>query len=165
VIRVLLAFALACLIGLGLVSAAEAQQPVSPRHIGAVLLEFPLQSKEAQAFRQGLRDAGYIEGRDVVIEWRSANGDCTRISELAAERIRRKPDVIVVDSTPGTEAVKRATSTIAIVMAVIGDLVGSGVVSDLAHPGGNITELSTMVVDLSAKRLHRDSRINPAVGR
>jgi len=153
VIRVLLAFALACLIPLGLPRTADAQQSVSPRLIGVLLVEFPLQSKEAQAFRQGLRDAGYTEGRDVLIEWRSANGDYARIPELAAELIRRKPDVIVVDSTPGTQAVTRATSTIPIVMAVIGDPVGSGVVSDLAHPGENITGLSTMVVDLSAKRL------------
>ena len=152
-IRVLLAFALACLIPLGLPRTADAQQSVSPRLIGVLLVEFPLQSKEAQAFRQGLRDAGYTEGRDVLIEWRSANGDYARIPELAAELIRRKPDVIVVDSTPGTQAVTRATSTIPIVMAVIGDPVGSGVVSDLAHPGENITGLSTMVVDLSAKRL------------
>ena len=164
-IRVLLAFALACLIPLGLASAADAQQPVSPRLIGVLLVEFSLQSKEPQAFRQGLRDAGYTEGRDVVIEWRSANGDYARIPELAADLIRRKADVIVADSTPGAQAVKRATSTIPVVMAVIGDPVGSGVVSNMAHPGGNVTGLSTMVVDLSAKRLQLLKEALPQVVR
>ena len=160
-----MAFVLACLVPVGPLSDADAQQSVSPRTIGVLLVEFPLQSKEAEAFRKGLGDAGYTEGRDLVIEWRSANGDYARIPELVAELIRRKPDVIVVDSTPGTQAAKRATSTIPIVMAVIGDPVGSGVVSDLARPGGNITGLSTMVVDLSAKRLQLLKEAFPQVVR
>jgi putative ABC transport system substrate-binding protein len=110
-------------------------------------------SKEAQAFRQELRDAGYAEGRDVVIEWRSANGDYDRIPELAADLVQRKVDVIVVEATLATQAVKRATSTIPIVMAVVADPVGSGLVANLAHPGGNVTGLSLMVADLSTKRL------------
>jgi putative tryptophan/tyrosine transport system substrate-binding protein len=130
-----------------------AQQPASPRRIGVLLVEFSLESKEAQAFRQGLRDAGYAEGRDVVIEWRSAKGDYSRIPVLAADLVQRKVDVIVVDSTPGAQAVKRATSTIPIVMAVIGDPVGSGLVSNLAHPGGNVTGFSVLAAELSAKRL------------
>jgi putative ABC transport system substrate-binding protein len=154
-----------CFGSFGLANAADPQQLVSPRLIGVLLVEFSLQSKEAQAFRQGLRDAGYTEGRDVVIEWRSANGDYARIPELAADLIRHKADVIVVDSTPGAQAVKRATFTMPIVMAVIGDPVGSGVVSNLAHPGGNVTGLSTMVVDLSAKRLQLLKETLPQVVR
>ena len=68
----------------------DAQQPASPRRIGVLLVGFSPESKEAQAFRQGLRDAGYAEGRDVVIEWRSANGDYDRIPELAADLVQRK---------------------------------------------------------------------------
>ena len=114
---------------------------------------FSPESKEAQAFRQGLRDAGYAEGRDVVIEWRSANGDYDRVPELVADLVQRKVDVIVVDSTLATQAVKRATSTIPIVMAIVADPVGSGLVASLAHPGGNVTGLSLMMTELSAKRL------------
>ena len=132
---------------------ADAQQPASPRLIGVLLVAFSLESKEAQAFRQGLRDAGYAEGRDVVIEWRSADGDYARIPELATDLVQRKVDVIVVDSTPGAQAVKRATSTIPIVMAIVGDPVGSGLVTNLAHPGGTVTGFSVLAAALSAKRL------------
>src|SRR5262249_5299458 len=110
-------------------------------------------SREVQAFRQGLRDAGYSEGRDLMIEWRSAEGDYSRISDLAADLIHHKVELIVVDSTPGAQGVKRATSTIPIVMAVVGDPIGSGLVSNLAHPNGNITGLSVLAAELSAKRL------------
>jgi putative ABC transport system substrate-binding protein len=106
-----------------------------------------------QAFREGLRDAGYVEGRDVVVELRYANGDYDRVPQLAADLVQSKVDVIVVDSTPATRGAMRATSTIPIVMTNIADPVGSGLVANLAHPGGNVTGLSTLMVDLSAKRL------------
>jgi len=143
----------ACLAPFSLASAAEPQQPASPRRVGVLLVIFSPESKEAQAFRQGLRDAGYAEGRDVVIEWRYANGDYERVPELAADLVQRKVDVIVVESTVAAQAVKRATSTIPIVMAVVSDPVGSGLVTSLAHPGGNVTGLSTMSTEHSAKRL------------
>ena len=153
----LLLFALAvlitCLAPLDLVAAADAQQPTSLRRIGVLLALFTRESREAQAFRQGLRDAGYAEGRDLVIEWRSANGDYSRVPELAADLVQRKVDVIVVDTTVATRAAKRATSIIPIVMATIADPVGTGLVASLAHPGGNVTGLSMMTTDLSAKRL------------
>jgi putative ABC transport system substrate-binding protein len=132
---------------------AYAQQPAAPRRIGVLLVIFSPQSKEAQAFRKGLQDAGYVEGRDVVIEWRSANGDYARVPESIADLAQRKVDVIVVETTLAAQAVKRATSTIPIVMAVVADAVGSGLVTSLAHPGANITGLSGMVTDLAAKRL------------
>jgi putative ABC transport system substrate-binding protein len=132
---------------------AYAQQPAARWRVGVLLVAFSPESKEAQAFRQGLLDAGYAEGRDVVIEWRSANGDYARIPDLAADLVQRKVDVIVVDSTPGVQAVKRATSTIPIVMTVVGDPVGSGLVASLARPGGNVTGFSVMAAALSAKRL------------
>ena len=133
--------------------ASDAQQAAAPRRIGVLLGGFSPESKEAQAFRQGLRDAGYAEGRDVVIEWRFASGDYARVPELVADLVQRKVDLIVVDSTVGAGAAKRATSTIPIVMATIADPVGSDLVASLAHPGGNVTGLSMMTTDLSAKRL------------
>ncbi|MGQ0579774.1 MAG: ABC transporter substrate-binding protein [Betaproteobacteria bacterium] len=132
---------------------AYPQQPAAPRRIGVLLVAFSPESKEARAFRQGLRDAGYAEGRDIVIEWRSAGGDYARVQELAADLVQRKVDVIVVTSTIAVQAVKRATSTIPIVMAVVADPVGSGLVTSLAHPGGNVTGLSLMTLELTAKRL------------
>jgi len=132
---------------------ARAQQPATPRRIGVLLAVVSPEGKEAQAFRQGLLEAGYAEGRDVVIEWRSADGDYARISELVADLVQRKVDVIVVDNTVATRALKRATSTIPIVMTVVADPVGSGLVSDLAHPGGNVTGLSLMMPDLTPRRL------------
>jgi putative ABC transport system substrate-binding protein len=93
------------------------------------------------------------EGRDVVIEWRSANGDYDRVPELVADLIRNKMDVIVQDSTIGTDVTKRATSTIPIVMALVLDPIGSGLVGNLAHPDGNVTGLSMMATELYPKRL------------
>ncbi len=126
---------------------------------------FSPESKEAQAFREGLRNAGYAEGRDVVIEWRSANGDYARVPELVADLVQRKVEVIVVTGMVAAQAVKRATSTIPIVMAVVADPVGSGLVANLAHPGGNVTGLSTMTTDLSAKRLQLLKEAIPRVAR
>ena len=123
------------------------------------------ESKEAQAFRQGLRDAGYTEGRDMVIEWRSANGDYARVAKLAADLVQRKVDVIVADTTFATQAAKQATSTIPIVMALVADPVGSGVVANLAHPGGNATGLSIMLAELSAKRLQLLKEAIPRLSR
>jgi putative tryptophan/tyrosine transport system substrate-binding protein len=132
---------------------ADAQQPAPPRHIGVILGSSSPESDVAQAFRQGLRDAGYSEGRDLVIEWRSANGDYARAPALAADLVQRKVDVIVVSTTLAAHAVKRATSTIPIVMITGGDPVASGLFASLAHPGGNVTGLSFMTTDLTAKRL------------
>src|SRR5262249_61705644 len=100
---------------------AHAQQPTSPRRIGVLLVISSLESKETLQFRRGLRDAGYTEGRDVMIEWRSANGDNARVLDLAAELVQSKPDVIVAERTVATRAGKRATWTIPIVMASVGD--------------------------------------------
>ena len=132
---------------------ARAQQLASPRRIGVLVVTFSPESKEAQAFRQGLRDAGYSEGGDVLIDWRSADGAYDRVPQLAAELVQRKVDVIVTDVTVAVRAALRATSIIPIVMAVVADPLGSGLVTNLAHPGGNITGLSLMLGELSAKRL------------
>jgi len=140
-----------------------AQQPASPRRIG--VLSNSTEGTQAQAFRQGLRDAGYAEGRDVVIEWRSASGNYARVPELAADLVQRKVDVIVVVSTLAALAVKRATSTIPIVMAEVADPLGSGLVTSLAHPGGNVTGLSLMSAELGAKRLQLLKEAIPRVAR
>jgi putative ABC transport system substrate-binding protein len=106
-----------------------------------------------KAFRLGLRDLGYAEGRDLVIERRSANGSYELLPQLAAELVRTNVRAIVVDGTPATQAAKHATATIPIIMVMVSDPVGAGLVSNIAHPGGNITGLSLMTTDLSAKRL------------
>jgi putative ABC transport system substrate-binding protein len=142
-----------CLGPFGVASPADAQQPASPRRIGVLLVAISPDDTLPQQFRQGLLEAGYSEGRDMVIEWRSANGDFARLPELAADLVQRKVDVIVVETTPGAQAVKRVTSTIPVVMTIVSDPVGSGLVASLAHPGGNITGLAGMVTDLTAKRL------------
>jgi putative tryptophan/tyrosine transport system substrate-binding protein len=129
-------------------------QPQTPHwRIGVLFVLLSPTGPEARALQRGLRDAGYVEGRDVLIEWRSAGGDYARLQKLAAELIDRKVDVIVADTTQATQAAQRATSTVPIVMAIVADPVGSGVVTNLSQPGGNITGLSIMLAELSAKRL------------
>src|SRR5215472_19357213 len=130
---------------------ARAQQAASPRRIGFLLIS--PDSKAAESFRRGLKEAGYIEGRDIVIEWRVANGDYTRVPELVADLIQQRVEVMVHDSTVGTEVAKRSTSTIPIVMALVLDPVASGLVKSLANPGGNVTGLSMHTeVPLHSKR-------------
>nr|MBI3612990.1 ABC transporter substrate-binding protein [Nitrospirota bacterium] len=106
-----------------------------------------------EAFRQGLRDLGYVEGQNILIEYRWAEGRLERLPELTGELVRLKPDVIVAAATPGARAAKEATTTIPIVMIGVGDPVGLGYVASLARPGGNVTGLSSLSVDLGPKRL------------
>jgi len=106
-----------------------------------------------EAFRAGLRDLGYQEGRDVAIEYRWANGDYARLPALFEDLVRLKVDVIVTHGTPGVMAAKQVTSTIPIVIAVVGDALASGLVSNLARPGGNVTGLTFFQPELIAKRL------------
>src|SRR5262245_8971864 len=106
-----------------------------------------------EAFRAGLRDLGYQEGRNVVIESRWANGDYTRLPALLAELVQLEVDVILTHGTPGVMAAKQATSTTPIVIAVVGDALGSGLVTSLARPGSNVTGLTFFQPGLLAKRL------------
>ncbi len=145
--------------------AAEAQQAGKVWRIGVLLVGLSPTSKEAQHFRQGLLAAGYSEGQNVVIEWRSAKGDYNRVPELVADLVQRKVNVIVVDSTVATQVSQRATSTIPIVMALVVDPVGSGLVKSLAHPGGNVTGLSMMTTELNAKRLQLLKEVIPRLTR
>ena len=156
---------LAAVLTLGLLAPFAATAQPSPRRVGVLLALLSPDSKEAQAFRQGLRDAGYTEGRDVTIEWRWANGDYARLPKLAADLVERKVDVIVADITVATQEAKRATSTIPIVMAVVADPVGSGLVPNLAQPGGNVTGLSIMLAELGVKRLQLLKETIPALTR
>ena len=100
------------------------------------------------AFRQGLRELGWVEGQNIVIDYRFAEGRLDRLPDLAAELVRLKVDIIVAHSTPGAAAAKNATETIPIVMTVVGDPVGLGLIASLARPGGNATGLSFSVVGL-----------------
>jgi putative tryptophan/tyrosine transport system substrate-binding protein len=112
-------------------------------------------TNRVDAFRAGLRDLGYIEGKNIAIEFRFAEGQYDRLPGLAAELVRLKVDVIVTHSVPGALAAKRATATnpIPVVMTNVGDAVGSGIVASLARPGGNITGDTFYVTELAAKRL------------
>ena len=109
--------------------------------------------KRTEAFRAGLRDLGYQEGRDIVIEYRWADSHYDRLPALLAELINLRVDVIVTHGTPGVMAAKQATSTIPIVIATVGDAVASGLVASLARPGGNVTGLTFFQPELNAKRL------------
>ena len=117
------------------------------------------------AFRKGLRDLGWVEGRDFVIETRYADGNPERLPELAAQLVRQRVDLILVGSNPGTLAAKMATSTIPIVMVTTGDPVGGGLVASLAQPGGNVTGLTALGQALSAKRLELLKEAVPGVAR
>ena len=134
--------------------AADAQQPTGKvRRVGVLLSLYPPDADPPQAFRQGLRTLGYVEGQNLVIEWRYAQGHDDRLPPLAAELVRLKVDLIVADITLGIRAAMRATSTIPIVMTVSADAVGGGLVSSLARPGGNVTGLSILLAETSVKRL------------
>jgi len=130
----------------------NAQQPQSPRRVAFVLTGMSPQGPEARAFQHGLLDLGYKEGRDVVVEW-VAEKDYARVPSVVAAVVQTKPEVIVIDGTVPVLAAKQATTSIPIVIAVAADPLGSGLVDSLARPGGNITGLSMMMVEISSKRL------------
>jgi putative ABC transport system substrate-binding protein len=106
-----------------------------------------------EALRSGLRDHGYIEGQNVRIEYRWAEGNYERLPGLAADLLRRKVDIIITQGTPAAFAAKQATTTIPIVMAIVGDPVDSGIVASYSRPGGNITGSSFFFPEINAKRL------------
>jgi len=119
----------------------------------------------SEALRQGLRELGYVEGKTIVIEWRSAEGKLDRLPALVAELVRLKVDVIVTSGPLPTRVTKDATSTIPIVMAQVNDPVGNGFVASLARPGGNITGLSTLAPEISGKQLELLKEILPSLSR
>jgi putative ABC transport system substrate-binding protein len=155
--------ALAALALLAAPLAAPAQQPGKTARIG--FLFFVTSPSLDEAFRQGLHELGYVEGQNIAIEYRSAEGKDERLPGLAAELVRLKVDVIVAASPPATEAAKGATSTIPIVFAVSGDPVAAGLVASLARPGGNITGLATISGDVLGKQLELLKGVAPKVSR
>ena len=141
----------------------EAQQPKKIPWIGYLAVGGVPSRRDA--FIQGLRELGYIEGKNIVIEWRRAEGKRERVPDFVAELVRLKIDVIVTAGGASTWPAKEATSTIPIVMAQDSDPVGSGFVTSLAHPGGNITGLSALTPEISGKQLELLKEIVPKLSR
>jgi putative ABC transport system substrate-binding protein len=148
--------------------AAYAQQPAKVARIGYLVTGSP-ESPETRtvlaAFRQGLREHGYVEGQNIVIEYRAAEGKLERLPDLAAELAGLKVDLIIAGNTPGARAARQATTTIPIVAPVMGDPIGDGLVASLSRPGGNITGLTFLGPELVPKRLQVLKEALPKVSR
>jgi len=144
-----------------------AQRPPNAvvRRIGWLDAGTPLTAKSAvDGLRQGLREHGYVEGRDVVIEFRWGEGRTDRLVELAGELVRANVDVIVVNGEPAIRAVRQATATVPIVMGAVGDPVGAGFAATLARPGGNITGVSNLAVEITGKWFQLLREAVPRIG-
>jgi len=147
---------------LSTVSLAEAQQTGKVHRIGVLSSSSPsLHASRLDALRHGLRELGYVEGQNTIIEYRYAEGKLDRLPNLAGELVRIKVDVIVTSGTRVTVAAKQATSTIPIVVGGAGDLVRAGLVGSLVNPGGNVTGVSRLSPDFTGKRLRLLKEANP----
>jgi putative ABC transport system substrate-binding protein len=141
---------------------ARAQQPAKSRRIGILETVSPsLNMNNLDALRRGLRELGYIENQNLVLEYRSADGDARNLPALADDLVRLGVDLVVTRGTPAARAAKNATETIPIVMAAIGEPLGVGVVESLARPGGNLTGLSAFVTELAGKRVELVKELRP----
>ena len=157
---------LAVILLFALCVSVEAQQEKKIPRIGYLGGATPAAlSVRLDAVRQGLRELGYVEGKNIVIEYRYAEGELDRLPVLAAELVRLKVDVIVAGGPQATRAAKEATITIPIVMTFDNDPVGNGFVSSLARPGGNVTGLSTLYPEISGKQLELLKQIVPRLSR
>ncbi|MGB9040852.1 MAG: ABC transporter substrate-binding protein [Pseudolabrys sp.] len=146
--------------------AARAQQVGKTPQIGYLGVSSPsLEPHYVEAFRQKLRELGHVEGKNIAIEYRWAEGQDDRLPNLASELVRLKPDVIVTTGTPGAVAAMQATKTIPIVMASSADPVGSGLVASLARPGGNVTGFTILGPELEGKRLELLKQAVPGLSR
>ncbi len=145
--------------------AAGAQQAAKVARIGVLATNLAASPHMREAFRQGLRDLGYVEGGNLVIEYRDAEGKLERLPALAAELVALKVDVIVAGSTPGALAAKQATRTLPIVFTSAGDPVTDGLVTSLARPGGNVTGLTSLTPELVGKCLEQLKQAVPGVSR
>ena len=146
--------------------AVKAQPPPGKMsRIGVLMNLYSPDADPPQALRQGLRDLGYVEGRNVVIEWRYQLGRDNRLSTLATELVRLKSDVIVADATSAVRAAMQATSTIPIVMASSADAVATGLVPNLGRPGKNVTGVTILLGETSTKRLQLLKEAVPSVSR
>jgi putative ABC transport system substrate-binding protein len=160
-----------CAMLFALCLSAEAQQPTTAPRIGFLSRELhPSDSRAAEprrleAFRQGLRELGYIEGKNLIIEYRYAEGRPERLQVLAEELVRLKVDIIVTDTAAPARAAKKATSTIPIVMVSAGNPIQAGLVASLARPGGNVTGLTGLTSELPGKRLELLKEVVPKVTR
>jgi putative tryptophan/tyrosine transport system substrate-binding protein len=155
----------ACLALSFLGAASHAQHPAGLRHVAVIAPAFSAESDEAQAFREGLREAGYVDGRDLAIDWWYSQGRYDGVPDAVARAVQSKVDVIVVESTVAALAVHRATQSIPVVMAFVGDPVGAGLVESLAHPGGNVTGVTNMAAELAPKRLQLVKEAVPSARR
>src|SRR5215471_17533602 len=157
---------LVVLILVALCTSVEAQQQKKVPRIGFLSATSPSTiSARTDAFRQGLRDLGYVEGKNIVIEWRYAEGKMDRLPDLASELVRLKVDIVVTGGPAATRPAKEATVSIPIVMAFDTDPVGNGLVASLARPGRNITGLSVLAPELSGKQLELLKEIVPKLSR
>jgi putative ABC transport system substrate-binding protein len=155
-----------CAMLFALCFSVEAQQPKKIAKIGVLFPSTPAAAAHlVEAFRQGLRELGYVEGKNCVLELRHGEARAERISELARELVSLKADVIVTGTDVAIAAVKRETQTIPIVMGNSSDPVGTGFVASLAHPGGNVTGVSSISPELSGKRLELLREVIPALSR
>jgi putative tryptophan/tyrosine transport system substrate-binding protein len=155
-----------CSLLLALCSAVDAQQPTKIPRIGYLSTVSPaVNATRIEALRQGLRELGYVEGKNILIEWRYAEGKVDRLPSLAAQLVHLKVDLIVTAASPPTRAAKELTSTIPIVMAFDDDPVGSGFVASLAQPGGNVTGLSSLALEIGGKQLELLKEIIPRLSR
>jgi len=145
---------------------ARAQQPAKIPRIGFMSVgSQALIGARIEAFKQGLRERGYVEGKNIAIEWRFAEGKFERQNEFAAEFVRLQVDAIVTTGARDTRAAKRATNKIPIIMGQDSDPVANGFIASLAHPGGNITGLSTLAPELSGKRMELLKEVVPQLTR
>src|SRR5215470_4205226 len=146
--------------------AARAQRSGKVARIGLLGTTSPSgYASQVEGFRLGLRDLGYVEGTNLIIEYRWAEGSYTRLPELAAELVRSNVDLIVTHGAPGSLAAKQATTTIPVVMALVGDPLAAGIVASLARPGGNITGQSFFSPELVAKRIELVKELLPQMTR
>jgi putative ABC transport system substrate-binding protein len=159
--KTMMAIAIVILVGASL---AEAQQPVKVFRIGVLSGRSGTDMRD-EVFRQRLRELGYVEGQNLAIEWRFAEGKLDRLDALAGDLVRLKVDVIFGNATPTIQAVKKATTTIPIVMIAGADPAASGLVASLERPGGNITGLTSVSSALNGKRLELAKEIIPDLSR
>ena len=159
------AFVIVAVLGAGAI--AEAQQPGRIPRVGYFAAGGDLTKPNSlvEAFRQGLRDLGYIEEKNILVEFRYGEGKADQVLSSVAELIQLKVDVLVVTSIPSIRAAKQATKTIPIVMVTVQDPVETGIVDSLAHPGGNITGVTNLARELSGKRLELLKEVVPRISR
>ena len=146
--------------------AVRAQPMAKVWHVGMLeTTAATLNATNLDAFKQALRQLGYVEGQNLIVEYRSGDGHIERFPQLAAELVRLNVDIIITRGTPAALAAKKATATIPIVMAAIGEPVETGMVASLARPGGNVTGLSAFVTELTAKRIEIMREVIPQLSR